>query len=84
MSTVQKGHGKHGGLRCLGGGQGTRQRSRLMLHALTKGIYQSGEIGSITGGANGKRFGVNTRGNASKLLVCKNNTPSRANLSIGR
>ncbi|CAE6476488.1 unnamed protein product [Rhizoctonia solani] len=44
---------------------------------------QSGDITSISGGPGQKRFGENTKGNGSKLLVCKNNTDGRANLSIG-
>ncbi|KAJ1299598.1 hypothetical protein OPQ81_012018 [Rhizoctonia solani] len=37
----------------------------------------------ISGGPGQKRFGENSKGNGSKLLVCKNNTDGRANLSIG-
>ncbi|ELU36752.1 hypothetical protein AG1IA_09218 [Rhizoctonia solani AG-1 IA] len=44
---------------------------------------QSGDISSIAGGPGQKRFGENTKGSGTKLLVCKNNTDSRANLSIG-
>ncbi|KAJ1300843.1 hypothetical protein OPQ81_002483 [Rhizoctonia solani] len=43
---------------------------------------ESGDIGSISGGPGQKRFGENSKGNGSKLLVCKNNTDGRANLSI--
>ncbi|KAG8700745.1 hypothetical protein FRC11_012699 [Ceratobasidium sp. 423] len=43
----------------------------------------SGDISSISGDAGQKRFGENSKGNGTKLLVCKNNTDSRANLSIG-
>ncbi|QRW26001.1 hypothetical protein RhiXN_11078 [Rhizoctonia solani] len=42
----------------------------------------SGDISSISG-AGQKRFGNNSKGNGTKLLVCKNNTDGRANLSIG-
>ncbi|KAF8600684.1 hypothetical protein BDV93DRAFT_525268 [Ceratobasidium sp. AG-I] len=44
---------------------------------------KSGDITSITGGPDGKRFGANSKGSGTKLLVCKNNTENRANLSIG-
>ncbi|KAG8683926.1 hypothetical protein FRC11_012874 [Ceratobasidium sp. 423] len=43
----------------------------------------SGEVSRISGKAGQKRFGPNGKGHATKLLVCKNNTDSRANLSIG-
>ncbi|KAF8600681.1 hypothetical protein BDV93DRAFT_525265 [Ceratobasidium sp. AG-I] len=44
---------------------------------------KSGDITRISGGPGAKRFGENTKGDGSKLLVCKNNTQGRANLSIG-
>ncbi|KAJ1300844.1 hypothetical protein OPQ81_002484 [Rhizoctonia solani] len=44
---------------------------------------RSGDISSISGGPGQKRFGKTSKGNGSKLLVCKNNTDGRANLSIG-
>ncbi|CAE6458623.1 unnamed protein product [Rhizoctonia solani] len=44
---------------------------------------KSGDISSISGGPGQKRFGDISKGNGSKLLVCKNNTDGRANLSIG-
>ncbi|CAE6373862.1 hypothetical protein RSOLAG1IB_06321 [Rhizoctonia solani AG-1 IB] len=43
----------------------------------------SGDISSISGDAGQKRFGTNSKSNGTKLLVCKNNTEGRANLSIG-
>ncbi|KAF8593191.1 hypothetical protein BDV93DRAFT_529974, partial [Ceratobasidium sp. AG-I] len=43
---------------------------------------RSGDISSLTG-EGGKRFGKNSQGSGTKLLVCKNNTQGRANLSIG-
>ncbi|QRW26570.1 hypothetical protein RhiXN_12231 [Rhizoctonia solani] len=43
----------------------------------------SGEVSRISGKAGQKRFGHNAKGHATKKLVCKNNTDSRANLSIG-
>ncbi|CAE6419667.1 unnamed protein product [Rhizoctonia solani] len=43
----------------------------------------SGEISRISGKGGQKRFGSNGKGHATKLLVCKNNTDSRANISIG-
>ncbi|KAB5589142.1 hypothetical protein CTheo_7414 [Ceratobasidium theobromae] len=44
---------------------------------------KSGDISSITGGPGQKRFGDISKGSGTKLLVCKNNTNDRANLSIG-
>ncbi|KAF8751671.1 hypothetical protein RHS01_08249 [Rhizoctonia solani] len=41
------------------------------------------EVSRISGKAGHKRFGHNAKGHATKKLVCKNNTDSRANLSIG-
>lgn len=62
--------------------QGMSRRLLFIKH--TNWFYdQSGDISSITGGPDGKRFGVNSKGSGTKLLVCKNNTESRANLSIG-
>ncbi|KAF8597183.1 hypothetical protein BDV93DRAFT_527621 [Ceratobasidium sp. AG-I] len=43
---------------------------------------RSGDISSLTG-EGGKRFGKNSQASGTKLLVCKNNTRGRANLSIG-
>ncbi|KAG9096234.1 hypothetical protein FS749_008865 [Ceratobasidium sp. UAMH 11750] len=43
----------------------------------------SGDMSSITGAAGDKRFGPTTKREGTKLLVCKNNTDQRANLSIG-
>ncbi|KAB5588753.1 hypothetical protein CTheo_7807 [Ceratobasidium theobromae] len=43
----------------------------------------SGDISSITGASGQKRFGNVSKGNNTKLLVCKNNTTERADLSIG-
>ncbi|KEP45907.1 hypothetical protein V565_232000, partial [Rhizoctonia solani 123E] len=43
----------------------------------------SGDISSISGGSDQKRFGDVTKSEGTKLLVCKNNTESRANVSIG-
>ncbi|KAG8736739.1 hypothetical protein FRC10_008981 [Ceratobasidium sp. 414] len=43
----------------------------------------SGDMSSITGSAGDKRFGPTTKREGTKLLVCKNNTDQRANLSIG-
>ncbi|KAG9085642.1 hypothetical protein FRC06_003526 [Ceratobasidium sp. 370] len=43
----------------------------------------SGDMSSITGGPGQKRFGPTTKREGTKLLVCKNNTNERANLSIG-
>ncbi|CAE7063522.1 unnamed protein product [Rhizoctonia solani] len=44
---------------------------------------QSGDISRISGGPGQKRFGETVKSEGTKLLVCKNNTDSRANLSIG-
>ncbi|KAB5592337.1 hypothetical protein CTheo_4218 [Ceratobasidium theobromae] len=44
---------------------------------------KSGDISSISGGPGQKRFGDNAKGSGTKLLVCQNNTHSRANLSLG-
>ncbi|KAG8738563.1 hypothetical protein FRC10_006688 [Ceratobasidium sp. 414] len=44
---------------------------------------RSGDMTSITGGANEKRFGGITKREGTKLLVCKNNSSGRADLSIG-
>ncbi|EUC61444.1 hypothetical protein RSOL_395700, partial [Rhizoctonia solani AG-3 Rhs1AP] len=44
---------------------------------------ESGDISSISGGSDQKRFGDVTKSEGTKLLVCKNNTESRANVSIG-
>ncbi|CAE7230706.1 unnamed protein product [Rhizoctonia solani] len=44
---------------------------------------QSGEISRISGGPGQKRFGDVTKSEGTKLLVCKNNTQGRANVSIG-
>ncbi|ELU36248.1 hypothetical protein AG1IA_09722 [Rhizoctonia solani AG-1 IA] len=46
-------------------------------------VEVSGEVSRISGKAGHKRFGHNAKGHATKKLVCKNNTDSRANLSIG-
>ncbi|KAB5588049.1 hypothetical protein CTheo_8508 [Ceratobasidium theobromae] len=44
---------------------------------------QSGNVSSITGTPGNKRFGGVAKGSNTKLLVCKNNTVERADLSIG-
>ncbi|KAG8719080.1 hypothetical protein FRC08_003698 [Ceratobasidium sp. 394] len=44
---------------------------------------KSGDMTSITGGANEKRFGKTIQREDTKLLVCKNNSSGRADLSIG-
>ncbi|KAG8719078.1 hypothetical protein FRC08_003696 [Ceratobasidium sp. 394] len=44
---------------------------------------RSGDMTSISGGPNEKRFGGITKREGTKLLVCKNNSSSRADLSIG-
>ncbi|KAG9081169.1 hypothetical protein FRC06_005754, partial [Ceratobasidium sp. 370] len=44
---------------------------------------KSGDVSSIVGEAGDKRFGPTTKREGTKLLVCKNNTNARANLSIG-
>ncbi|KAG9084525.1 hypothetical protein FRC06_004047 [Ceratobasidium sp. 370] len=43
----------------------------------------SGDMTSIIGGAGEKRFGETTKREDTKLLVCKNNSSGRADLSIG-
>ncbi|KAB5592341.1 hypothetical protein CTheo_4222 [Ceratobasidium theobromae] len=44
---------------------------------------KSGDICRITGGPGQKRFGEVTRGNNTRLLVCKNSTDNRVSLSVG-
>ncbi|CAE6496407.1 unnamed protein product [Rhizoctonia solani] len=44
---------------------------------------ESGDISSISGGPGQKRFGDVSKSEGTKLLACKNNTESRANVSIG-
>ncbi|KAG8793422.1 hypothetical protein FRC12_002797 [Ceratobasidium sp. 428] len=44
---------------------------------------RSGEMTSITGDAGEKRFGGVTKREGTKLIVCKNNSSGRADLSIG-
>ncbi|QRV94541.1 hypothetical protein RhiJN_22559 [Ceratobasidium sp. AG-Ba] len=44
---------------------------------------KSGDITSVTGDYGVKRFGEVSRRQDTRLLVCKNNTKERANLSIG-
>ncbi|KAG9096236.1 hypothetical protein FS749_008867 [Ceratobasidium sp. UAMH 11750] len=44
---------------------------------------KSGDMTCITGGANEKRFGKTIQREDTKLLVCKNNSSGRADLSIG-
>ncbi|CEL53355.1 hypothetical protein RSOLAG1IB_06322 [Rhizoctonia solani AG-1 IB] len=45
---------------------------------------KSGDISTIQGGPGQKRFGaVSNNSSGTKLLVCKNNTNGRANVSIG-
>ncbi|CAE6335930.1 unnamed protein product [Rhizoctonia solani] len=44
---------------------------------------KSGDISRIQGEPGQKRFGEVTKASGTKLLVCKNNTDARANISIG-
>ncbi|QRV94506.1 hypothetical protein RhiJN_22524 [Ceratobasidium sp. AG-Ba] len=44
---------------------------------------KSGDITSVTGDYGVKRFGAVSKREGTRLLVCKNNTKERANLSIG-
>ncbi|KAG9085641.1 hypothetical protein FRC06_003525 [Ceratobasidium sp. 370] len=43
---------------------------------------RSGDVTRVIGGPNEKRFGDTTKREDTKLLVCKNNSSSRADLSI--
>jgi hypothetical protein len=66
---------------------GSKSRCRILVifplvtaHWLS---WQSSDISSISGGPGQKRVGDTSEGSGTKLLVCKNNTDSCANLSIG-
>ncbi|KAG8777030.1 hypothetical protein FRC12_000571 [Ceratobasidium sp. 428] len=61
----------------------TLKRTLITSSTPVHGLKLGGEMTSITGGANEKRSGGITRREGTKLLVCKNNSSGRADLSIG-
>ncbi|KAF8685050.1 hypothetical protein RhiXN_11077 [Rhizoctonia solani] len=79
-----KGHAKasiHYGSRLAFGYSQTDQDNLVDSGAWVE--VKSGDISRIQGEPGQKRFGEVTKASGTKLLVCKNNTDARANISIG-